>query len=727
MRKPSSMVCVAALAAALAPISSAGLLLAQQPPAATAPAIAEGSVPDLWRNFLHYILLGRADLVESFGQGILNAKPDPKELYMLWVNTDRSGEKLARARGINAKTAAIAKQLSEIINQGAKAVRMDPAEIARWIEMLAGSPREFQIASERLVDAGEYAVPQMINKLADVKTTQVLRARLVTVLPRLGKEAVRPLVEALVVPDPALKEIICRALAKIGYPHAAAYLKELAEQKGLLQRTRDAALGAVAATAGKNALNKPCAELFYHLALKYYNGDESVLPDKRYDTANVWYWKQGLGLSSLTVPRAIFDEVYAMRVARKALQHDPEFYPAVPLWLAADIRKEAELPAGEKDPTHQLDEPGAMHFAVASGAKYLQMVLARALRDGELAVAKVAILALERTAGAQNLVKPVEGGTPSLVAALGYPVREIRYMAAEVLGKARPEKRFPGWHMVTPVLIEALRQTGAPSAALAAPDLEQRNKIKDMLRGANVQVYDDEAFGKALQAARAAGGVDMVVVSAEIKGPDPAAAVAMLRSEAALSRAPVIVVAAPAEMPAARRLAKSDPLVVAVPVEKLDPAALLPPMTMPLPADEAADWAIRAANCLGMLAQTGNPVYDLTDATGSLIAALSDDRDKVRIAAAEALAEFRSAAAQQGVTDLANNAQLAKEVRLAAYAASASSVRLLGNELTEKQVRDVISVVMAKGDLEIREAAAQVLGALDLPSEKINELIVSAP
>lgn len=728
MRKPNSTICAAALVAALA-VTSSGMLLGQQP--TTAPAVlAEGSLPDLWRNFLHFIVLGRAEAVEGFGQAILNARPDPKELYTLWVNTDRSGLKMVRARGINKSIAAIADQLTAIINKGAKAVRMEPAEIARWIEMLGGGPREFQIGSERLIHAGEYAVPQIVDKLAEVRTSQVLRARLATVLPRLGKEAVRPLVEALAATDPSLREIICRALGRIGYAHAAPYLKELAERKHLLRRTRDAALGAVAATAGRGALKKPAAEMFYDLALKYYNRHDSVNPDARYNTANVWYWKEAGELTNVVVPRGIFNEIYAMRAARKALEHDETFYPAVTLWLAANLRKEANLPEGATDPTHPAGQPPASYYALSSGARYLQMVLARAMKDGDLIVAKGAITALEQTAGAKNLVQPVEGGAPSLVAALAYPVREIRYAAAAVLAEARPQKRFSGWNMVVPVLIEALRQSGVSSVTLADADLDRRNKVKDLLRGVNMDVFDDESFGKALQGARDAGGVDLVVIAAGIEGPDPAGAVAMLRGRAALRAVPVIVLAKATAMPAARRLARGDPLVFVWAVEELNAAGLgkiLDKIGLTaLPAARAAEWSIRAARCLGMLSMTRNPVYELGQAVPSLIAVLKDQRDKVRIAAAEALAQFRSPAAQQAIVDLANNAQAGKEVRLAAYAASAESVRMFGNILAEKQIRDVIAVTTGKGDMEIRKAAAKVLGALNLPSEKIMELIVSA-
>jgi len=708
----------------------------QQPAATTTTAPVEGELADLWRNFLHFIVLGQVEMVESHGKALLASKPDPQALYELWIKTDRSGAILARARGINEDIAGLVDQLVDVINQGAKAVRDNPAEIAQWIDMLGGSPRQFRLGSENLVHSGEYAVPQMIDKLMDVETPAVMRSRLITVLPRLGKEAVRPLVQALAVRDNAVREVICRTLGKIGYPHAAAGLKELSEIEGLLPRTRDAALGALATVAGEQALKKPAAELFYELANSYYEHRESVSPDSRYDTANVWYWQEGLGLSYKPVPRAIFNDIYAMRAARKALEHDPEFYPAVTLWLAAYVRKEARLPAGAEDPTQPADKPGATYHVLASGAGYLQSVLARALNDGDLAVAKVAIKALAATAGAENLVRPVEGGAPSLVTALGYPAREVRYMAAEALALARPQRRFPGWNMVMPVLIEALRQTGTPAVVLADPDLDRRNKTKDLLRAEKVQVHDAEAFGEALEQARRAGGVDLVVLAASIRGPDAIEAARLLRSQAALRQTPVIVVAEEAGMPTARELARSDALVVVLPAEKLDAESLAAAMAeankkgaggSALGPQQAVDWAIRAAHCVRMLAMTRNPVYDLTDATASLIAATSDERDQVRVAAAEALAQLRSAAAQQALAELADDVDADDAVRLAAYSALSESIRMFGNQLTEKQVNAVIAVVVGSGDLKIRRAAAQVLGALALPSEKIKELILSHP
>ena len=122
-----------------------------------------------------------------------------------------------------------------------------------------------------------------------------------------------------------------------------------------------------------------------------------MTPDIRYATANVWYWVDGQGLSFKAVPREIFNDVYAMRCAAQTLKQDPNYYPAVSLWLAANFRKEADLPKGAKDPTVGETDMSAEFYALASSAKYLQDVLERGLLEQNSAVALGAIGALDKT------------------------------------------------------------------------------------------------------------------------------------------------------------------------------------------------------------------------------------------------------------------------------------------------------------------------------------------
>ncbi len=692
----------------------------------TAPAAAEEKLADQWDSFIHYVLMAREDLAESFGKALLAGKPEPRLVYQLAAKTKRSGETLARGRRI-AKLTPIIDQIMKLIDQGAMAVRTDPKETARWIKSLGGSAQQYDRGAKGLTYSGEYAVPQLVATLLNPETSEVLRERILTVLPRLGRSAVRPLVAALVVENPVVREDIARALGQIGYPHAAAALKELAETKGVLDRTRGAALGAVAACAGKPALQKPVAELYYDLALKYYDRHESVQPDSRYDNANVWYWHEGLGVDYKVVPKAIFNEVYAMRASAKALAHDPKYSEAVSLWIAANYRKEANLPAGTKDPTRGADQPGADFYGLASGTKYQQAVLSRALADGDEAVAIRAIQALARTAGAANLIKPVAGGAQPLVAALTNPARLVRYLAADALAKSLPQKPFAGDHLVIGVLVEALRGTGAPVVVLADPNLARRNKVKDLVRAAGAKVFDADSLGKALADARAAGGADMILLASDVKGPGLSQSLDLIRQDDSISRAPVVIVAPLGQVAGVQELAKADELVSILGAEKLDAANVAAAMKAAggkaLSEAQAVQWAITAAGCLEDLALTRNPVLDVSGALKSLIGALGDKRAPVRVAAANALAVMDSADAQQAVTNLANGAAVDESVRLAAYAAAAKSVRRFGNRLTEQQVKALIDVVNAKGSLKIRDGAAQLLGALNLPSNLVKELI----
>jgi len=733
MRRLDRIADVALWLAAIAVTFSGGLAWAQAAPA-TAPADdpAQRKLADQWNNLLHYIRLASEVPAESFGKAIVDSKPDPRALYRLASDTDRDGSVLARGKRIE-RLAPVIAQIQDLIDRGAQAVRQDPAEIRRWIDMLGGSARQVLNGTRRLMDSGEYAVPQLISRLGDRSTSALLRERIISVLPRLGKDGVRPLVEALQSTDAQVQEAAARALGQIGYPHAAAHLQELARRKGVVKPVADAARGALAACAGKQALDKPVAEMFHHLAEKYYRRDESVNPDSRYDTANVWFWENGR-VTYRPVPRAIFNDIYTVIAARKALEHDQTFYPSVVLWLAADTRREVNLPAGATDPFRPAGTPDADYYLTASPPKYIQMALHRALKDGDVGVALRAVNALSKTVGARSLVSKIDelGGAQPLVAALMYPARVVRYTAAEALAKARPQKAFTGSHLVVPVLTEALRQTGTAAAALAAPDQTVRNTAKDLFRGLGYAVFDDATFGAALDAARKAGGGDLLALSSDISSPALAEALRTIRSDPLLDRLPVVVLAKPGDMILARGLAKKDPSLGVVAMEDIDAGKLkagipVSPGGAALPADQAVQWCIRAAQCLGMLAETHNPVYDLTGATKSLIAALTDSRAPVQIAAAQALAKFRGAEPQRALASLAGDGKAAKEVRLASYAAATDSVRQFGNELDEKQVDALIAVVTAQGDLDIRNAAATLLGSLNLPSEKVKELILSAP
>ena len=532
-----------------------------------------------------------------------------------------------------------------------------------------------------------------------------------------------PLLRLLGLPkSTAFLWIVANTLGRLEDPIATARLKELSERPGLLPRAKEAAVGALRVCGGPEAQKKTVAELFYDLALKYYYRAESLRPDRRYDKANVWRWKKDLGLAYTPVPRAIFCDVYAMRMARLALQYDEKYYPAVSLWLSAHIRKEVDL-AGATDPIRAKDQPAAKYYALASPAVYLQHVLARAMRDKNSAVAVAAITALGETAGAMNLVKEVQGGAMPLVEAMTYEDRHVRFLAAWTLANAKPKDRFAGAEVVLWVLNEAIRQVGKKRALLIAADPTVRNSLKNALRGAGCEVIDEPDPVKALSAARAIGGVDVVALGTK---PDPQTTVDMMRRDPSFAGVPVLMAA---QGRAYRDMAARDKKMVVV-NPAADTAAIKTALAAaaklggaPLSPEQAGQWAVRAAQSVRMLGLTKNKVYDVDRARLALIEALGDSRDAVQIAAAQALAILPAADAQRAIVTLAVTGTK-ENVRVAAFKAASESVRAFGRQTTDDQAKAVLGVVMGKGSPELLNSAAQLLGALNLPSEQIKPLIL---
>jgi HEAT repeat protein len=671
---------------------------------------------------LHYIKVAQPTAARSNALALLQSGASKREIYRLSVESPGSPVTLQRGSRLEGMKEPIAR-LQKMIEEGYELERADPNEIARAIEKLGGkSLQAIKNAQQRLKTSGEYALPKLVGVLTSDDASDRLRERVINVLPMLGKEAVRGLSCALQSEDPTVVQNIAYALGRIEYPHAAPRLKEVLEREKLLDQTKKYVEAALIRCAGRKALKKSAAELFYDWSLKYYYRAESIRPDPRYDTANVWYWQDGI-LTYKKVVRPIFTEVYAMRMARMTLKHDPEYYPAVSVWLSAMIKKEADLPAGATDTVRGEDQPGADFYALASSPKFLQSVLARALKDDYVEVAVPAIQALAKTAGARSLVRPVEGGTQPLVQAMTYPSRRVRFLAAWALGNARPDREFRGSQLVVPVLSEAIRQTGEKRALFVATG-DQANNLKASVRDAGYEVIDQSNPTKAILAAVDHAGVDVVVLSGN---PDPVPFVRSMRKMPILSGTPVVIALNNAST---RSLAEEDGRVVILEengkgmAESISNAIKLG-AGEPLTQDEASQWAVRACKSIHGLGLTRNEVYSIDRARPALIDALDADSDDVKVAASEALSVLADASAQRSIVKLAVNPDAGEDVRIKAFQAASNSAKRFGAQVTDDQAAQLVQVVIGDGSQELRVAAAQLQGSLNLPSEKIKNLILT--
>lgn len=667
---------------------------------------------DLWNDMLAYIKYARLELAASYGQALVDSSVTPEEIFELQRATPGALNDIERAmRSVMFRP--VGQQVLALISKGYVAKKSDPRVIAESIDsLMGGTLRGYELASARLVDSGEFAMPQLLQKLMSPQVTEPQKDRIVAFLPNMRLDAVRPLCEALQTDDLVALERIATVLGQIGYPHAAPALKKALERDDLLPRTKQTIEAAFVAVSGRTLAD--VSRLYYELAEKYYYQAESLAAPATSDVGNVWFWKEGLGLSYVSVPRDAFCNVYAMRCARQALKSDPTNSDAVSLWLASNIRRQANMPEGETDPMLGAEAPNAEFFAMASSAGYLQDVLARGLKDKNAVVITAAISALDKTAGAANLVRPIAGGQQPLVEAMQYPDGRVRFHAAVTLAQATPTQRFGGWEGVIPVLTDAIQMTVRNRALILGDDETLVNQVKSYVRSAGWQVIEGDVS--------MANQADAVVLARKASPTDTVSAARRAGCEA------IIILAE--ETTEVQRLAEREgvTLLATASSEELVHSALEDALAMSstpgLSDDEAGDWAIKAANAIRTLAMTNNTVFDLEPTIAALSDRLGDKREDVRLAAAAALGAIGKDKAQQALTQLGLDDNAPVSVRVAALNYASESARRFSNMLTESNQQAVLDLVMNSGDMDVRQAGARLLGILNLPSEKIKDLIL---
>jgi hypothetical protein len=580
-------------------------------PASAAVAAPQQPLAESWNDFLHYVRIGRFDLAKGYGQAILQNKPNPAELFQL-VQENQEGYDLAMKFAELARDQELAQltgQLLGVIDQGRFLQRTEPKIIVDEVRRLTSTPRGKMLAIRRLKDAGEYAVPFLLDAMAQVIQDPATGPRLsdmIEALPQIGRPAIRPLAAALQTDNPLVDAEIIRALGAIGYPQSLPYLKYVAE-KSPLADLKELALASIRKI-DPQAVNTPAAALFFQLAERYYYHDESLAPTSGAAFANLWFWDaQASRLQRVEVDPKYFHELMSMRCCEWALRADEQFGPAIGLWLAAYFKAESTgIPVPEYfGPNHAK----ALVYATTAGPEYLHQALARAVNDRNTAVALGAVEALATTAGEKSLMYTL-GPSQPLLQALVFPDRAVRYSAAIAIANAGPRQPFTESRIVVQNLAEALAKGGA--------------------------------------------GTDKQWT-----------------------------------------------------------------------AELAESYALRSVQAMLELAVSRNPVIDLSAALPALTGATRDARPEIRVLAGQVLAHLSSPDAQRAIAALAMDTSGDVNVRTAAFGSLVSSAKLNGNMLPDAGVGDIYQLVSAADtDPALRAAAAAAYGALNLPSQKVKNLIL---
>jgi len=407
-----------------------------------------------WDNFLHYTLMRNLDLAKGYAQAILDNNPDPEQLFNLAKENEQGYQILLKANEneYDAELAELSGKILDIIERGGFVRRSDNEIIAEEVKRLSSTERGWRIAVERLRNAGEYAIPFVIDAISNPSREDEL-PDIVRAIPEIGRDAIRPLAAALQTGNTAVKSEIITALGEIRYPQSLAYLKYIFENDSSTE-VRQSALASIRKI-DPAALNIPAAQLFYQLAENYYYHAQSLSPAEDAPTANIWFWdSEGRRLKREAVDKDYFYELMAMRACEWSLKADANYGSAIGLWIASYFKAES-AGVGRMPEYFGTNHANATVYATTAGVEYLHQALARAVKDGNTYVALGVIEALDTTAGEKSLLYRI-GTEQPLISALSFNDRLVRYSAAIAIASAGPQEPFVESKLVVANLAEAL-------------------------------------------------------------------------------------------------------------------------------------------------------------------------------------------------------------------------------------------------------------------------------
>ena len=420
---------------------------------------------DDWSDFIHFTAIGRFELAKGYAQNILQSNPDPIALLALADANPRAYRLLLKMEDHSVELGEVSGKLLAIIEDGRFKKRTEPKVIRQEIKKLSTTMRAKAAAQGRLKNAGEYAIPFLLEALLD-KERQDEFTNIVDTLPKIGRDAIRPLTMALNIKDISVKLEIIRALGDIGYDQALPYLKYVIENDSVDQMKKAAEIAVKKIDSA--ALKLPACELFFLSAEAYYYHADSYAPRKA-DIANVWLWDADAAkLKRVEVDNDHFFELMSMRSCESALVADEKIGKAISLWIASFFKAEAAVV--DQPSYFKKGHADAMTYATTAGPEYLHVALERAIKDKNASVALGVVEALAANAGEKSLLYRVGQGQP-LVKALNFPDLSVMYSAAIAIAAAKPNADFVGSDKIIENLSAAVTGTGAKDIGKELSDM----------------------------------------------------------------------------------------------------------------------------------------------------------------------------------------------------------------------------------------------------------------
>jgi len=674
------------------------------------------SLEQLWDDAVYYFRVARMDMGQAHLQAFLDREPKPLEVLALSDKDARAAKIFIKLQS-DKKLGTLASSVLDLIDKGWQQRRKDPARIAGELERLGGSQRAQFHAMARLKDSGEYAVPVMVEFLSDANRA-ALHGRIIDALVELGKGSTEGLVVALQHANDKAKLLIIEALAQLDYAQVLPYLKELADTAKDGSPVRLAAAKAIETIAQRNPKYRTDAgagRMFYTLATRYYYRDSAVLPavpsaslvaDVRAYMPNIWVWRDGR-LVDQPVPWEIYYE------------------------LMANCKRQLCLSDKVSDPLHGEDFPTAGYFFRTAGTGYCLAALDRAMTDNDVAVALASLSAMTDVAAGADILRAI-GDSQPIVRALDFPNQLVHLWSALALGWSAPQQAYPGADRVVPLLGKTLLGPEKPVACMVVVDKDKSRQLTASLEGLGYQVAAFVDFESCLEALKKSvqARTEVFVIDYDLPTPGAGQAVAQLGNTAMLKLVPTIIIATTARAHQAEVVFKGVKRVTVLPgmPDKTILAAKLAYLQRQLgrrvaTGQETRRMALLAGKGLERLATMNLKNYDVGRATVHLARAAAKDDWALAYQCGRALAHLGGADAQQGLA----NAALGKadaDQKIKMFDLLGVSARRWGNRLQADTVGRLQKVVITETNHSLRDAAAAVLGSLNLESSEARKVLL---
>jgi len=706
----------------------------------------EASDKDLWTDAMYYLKIGRMEYGQAYLQAYLDRKVDPVKTLEFSEQDPRSVQILIRMQ-TDPKIGPLARAALDQIDKGWQVRRQDIPRIQAEIERLTGTSRAQFQATERLREAGEYAVPVMLEYLADTNRP-ALHAKIIDALVALGPSALEPLVAAVNDLPVQPKLLVLRAIGRLDYSQSIPYLKQIIENPATDSAVRNAANRAMESILSRNPKYRTdcnAAGSFYLLAMRYYYHDSAIKPvvkgdnaqsgvagDVTADQPNIWFFRGGK-LVPQPVPWEIYYELMTMRLTRRSLELEGKggYQAAMTLWLMANCKRESKLSAAVVDPIHAKDFPDSQYFFRCAGTRYGLEALARSMSDGDNVIVLSALEALREIASGNDILATACNTQP-MVNALNHRNQTVQTYAALALGWATPCDKYPGMENVVPILGKILAGPKSPLAVVIVPNAQKRSEAAKLTQTFGYNVTAVENFDSGMKAlTKNPADVELIIVDYDLATPSAEQAINRIRENNFLKLVPIIVTVGTDHLQDATTV-----------LGRREGLAIVPEGTAPQTINERVGYlrkqlgrvilsnaeitknAMLAVSALERLSRAKIQQYNVEAARESLVGAMLRNDWTLGIVAAKTLSQLPSAESQRSLADAALSREDATQ-KICLLNFLTDSVRSFCSKLTAAQVTQLQDLVIRETTPAIRQATAKTLGALNLEPQVARNVLLA--